>query len=360
MSKIHSFQSKSMGQNPLVTIVTPSFNQAEFLEQTLHSVLAQDYHPVEYFVVDGGSTDGSQEIIERYRKRLSWCVSEPDAGQGDAINKGLSRAGGEIVAWINSDDVYLPGAISRAAAALQESPQLGMVFSDAVTINGRGNLLNILQFGDWGLNELVSFRIICQPAVFMRRSVLERAGFLDPSYHYLLDHHLWVRIARIAPIRHINSQIPGAHSLGAKQLAGIWAAARHHPQAKNVVKASDFGKEVFRLLTWMENQPDLAAIINKNRKQVYAGAYRLNGRYLLDGGMPDAALKSYWRALVADPGFTLKHMHRMIYAMVCIIGLEGIANPIIEHSRGNQARSDMMKAIDEWIEETTGNATESS
>ena len=242
---------------PLVSIVTPSYNQAAFLEQTMRSVLAQDYAPIEYIVVDGASSDGSPEIIRRYADKLGWWVSEPDSGQAEAINKGLKRAQGEIVAWLNSDDLYLPGVVSDAVAALQADPSLGMVFGDAITIDAEGQPLNKLSFGDYGLKELMGFRIICQPAVFMRRAVLEQAypgaerAALDTSYHFMLDHHLWLRMARIAPIRHVSA---------------LWAAARHHPAAKNVAQAAGFADETQRLLKWMQLQPDLAPLVSANQR----------------------------------------------------------------------------------------------
>ena len=111
----------------LVSIVTPSFNQARFLEATIQSVLSQDYPQIEYMIVDGGSSDGSVEIIRRYQDRLAWWVSEPDRGQTDAINKGFARARGGILAWINSDDTYQPGAVSEAVTFLETHPEVGMV-----------------------------------------------------------------------------------------------------------------------------------------------------------------------------------------------------------------------------------------
>ncbi|MEJ2596864.1 MAG: glycosyltransferase family 2 protein [Anaerolineales bacterium] len=292
---------KEPAPQPLVSIITPSYNQAGYLEATIRSVLAQDYSSLEYLIVDGASQDGSQEIIQRYAGRLAWWVSEPDSGQADAINKGFHHARGEILAWLNSDDVYLPGAVRSALDVLRANPQVGMVFGDAITIDPSGRPLNRLSFGDWGLSELMNFRVICQPAVFMRRSVLEKAGYLDVSFHYMLDHHLWLRMARLAPVQHVPQ---------------LWAADRHHPAAKNVTQAAGFGQETLRLVDWMRLQPDLAPRLRADRRHVLGGAYRLNARYLLDGGQPAPALRSYLKALWYWPGFAWDHKHRMAYALV--------------------------------------------
>lgn len=295
---------------PLVSVITPSYNQNAYLEATLRSVLQQAGVRIEYLVVDGGSTDGSVETIRRYAGSLSWWVSEPDRGQADAINKGFRRAQGEIVAWLNSDDLYLPGALASAAAVMQAHPEAGMVFGDALTIDARGRPINRLGFDGWGtaqppLEELLGFRIICQPAVFMRRSVLEQAGYLDSSYHYMLDHHLWIRMARLAPVLHVPQ---------------VWAAARHHPAAKNVAQAASFGRETRRIFAWAEQQPDFAALVARRRRWMQAGVYRLSARYLLDGGRPGPALRDYGRALLADPRFALRHAHRMLYAVASLVG----------------------------------------
>jgi hypothetical protein len=290
---------------PLVSIITPSYNQAAYLEATIRSVLGQDYAPLEYLIVDGASQDGSLQIIQRYASRLAWWVSEPDHGQADAINKGFKHARGEIVAWLNSDDLYLPGAVRSAVESLQANPQAGMVYGEAVTIDPTGRPLNWLAFGDWGLRELMNFRVICQPAVFMRRALLEKAGYLDASFHYMLDHHLWLRMARLAPIQHVPQ---------------LWAADRHHPAAKNVAQAAGFGWETLRLVDWMRSQPDLATRLQADRRHVLGGAYRLRARYLLDGSQPGAALLSYFKALWYWPAFAWGHKHRMAYALASWLG----------------------------------------
>jgi glycosyltransferase involved in cell wall biosynthesis len=294
---------------PLVSVVTPSFNQARFLRDTIRSVIEQDYPNIEYLIVDGGSTDSSLEIIQEYAGRVAWWVSEKDKGQAEAINKGMARANGEIVAWLNSDDLYLPGAVNQAVIALQENPQAGMVFGNAITIDIEGRLLNLLAFPDWGLKDFIGFRIICQPAVFMRRALYEQVRGLDLDYHYMLDHHLWIRLASLAPVKHI---------------AAIWAAARHHAAAKNVAQAEGFGRETIRLLAWMQTQAKLVPLIENNKRQVLAGAHRLNARYLLDGNRPGPALKAYRQALKYDPLYTLHHWHRMLYALLSLMGIKGL------------------------------------
>ena len=267
---------------PLVSIITPSYNQAEYLEETIRSVLEQDYPNLEYLVVDGGSTDGSVDVIRKYADRIDWWVSEPDKGQADALNKGMARAKGEIVAWLNSDDIYRPGAIKRAVEVLRAEPEVGMVYARLDSIDRGGEVFNTIHYRNFDLLDLLSFRIIGQPTVFMRRAVLEQAGALDASYNYLLDHHLWLRMARLAPMKYVPE---------------TWAAARHHASAKNVAQAARFGEEAFRILDWAAEEPLLGELVAANRRRVRAGAHRLDARYLLDGGEPRLALKAYGRVL---------------------------------------------------------------
>jgi GT2 family glycosyltransferase len=291
---------------PLVSIVTPSYNQAEYLELTMRSVLSQDYSPLEYLVVDGASTDGSVDIIQRHADRLAWWVSEPDSGQAEAINKGLRRAKGEVVAWLNSDDLYWPGAIAGAVAALETHPAAGLVYANATSIDGRGRPFNDMCFRQYDLPNLLSFNIICQPAVFMRADVLRAAGYLQSDFHFLLDHSLWLRMARIAPLIYVPH---------------FWAFARYHPSAKNVARAAEFGEEAFRILDWAMSVPDMAAEVEQHRGRVLAGAHRYRARYLLDGGEGRRALAEYLRALRMHPATALREWHRMLFAALSALGL---------------------------------------
>lgn len=182
---------------PRLSIVTPSFNQAAFIERTLQSVLDQGYSNLEYIVVDGGSSDGSPEIIERYADRLAWWVSEPDRGQTDALNKGLRRATGDIVAYINSDDYYLPGAFDAAVSSLTRSDALWVAGSarfvdkhDAPTalwrphLPARGRHWWLLD--PWG---------VPQAATFWRREAFDRFGLFREDMHYVFDTEFGLRLA---------------------------------------------------------------------------------------------------------------------------------------------------------------------
>lgn len=289
---------------PRVTIITPSYNQAAFLEETIQSVLSQAYPNLEYFILDGGSTDGSVDIIRRYEDRLAGWTSQKDQGQADAINQGFARATGEIVAWLNSDDTYLPGAIASAVAALQAQPQAALVFGDVVSIDGSGETINVMTYGNWDLDALMQFNIIGQPGVFMRRSALEQAGGLDLSYHFLLDHHLWLRVAQQGTMHYVPQR---------------WACARFHADAKNVAQAARFGQEAYRIVDWMAVQPGLEARYRRLHRRIRAGACRMDGRYLLDGGLPGPALRAYLRSLWAYPPIALPELRRILFAAASLV-----------------------------------------
>jgi glycosyltransferase involved in cell wall biosynthesis len=289
-----------------VSVITPSYNQAAYLEDALRSVLDNGTPGVEYLVADGGSTDGSTEIVQRYAERLAWWVSEKDGGQADAVNKCLRRATGDVVGWLNSDDLYEPGAIAAALQAFEQHPQASLVFGDVLSIDAAGQVTNLMRYGNWGLEDLMCFRIIGQPGVWMRRTALERAGLLDLSYHFLLDHQLWLRLAQQGQMVYTGQ---------------TWARARFHAGAKNVAQAARFGEEAYRIVDWMQTQPGLAERFARLKNCIWAGAHRMNARYLLDGGENGAALKAYWRSLMAHPPTALAEWHRMLYAMLSLLGL---------------------------------------
>ncbi|MEP6819466.1 MAG: glycosyltransferase family 2 protein [bacterium] len=228
-----------------ISIVTPSFNQAEFLEQTIQSVLDQHYEPLEYIVVDGGSTDGSVDIIRRYEGRLDYWVSEKDRGQAHAINKGLEKATGEIVSWLNSDDLYLPDTLNAVSDYFRKD--------DAALIHGKTIL-----FGD-GIKERVKgaerrdleVRYLSgipfpQPSSFFRRSVLLEHGFLDETLHYGMDYDL---VARVALNYHLLL------------VENVFSKYRLHSQSKSMAQsrafADDWAKVFSRVLRSLDFTGDL-------------------------------------------------------------------------------------------------------
>jgi glycosyltransferase involved in cell wall biosynthesis len=289
--------------------VTPSYNQAKYLEQTLQSVLGQDYARIEYAVVDGASTDGSVEIIKKYADKLSWWVSEKDSGQGDAINKGFARAQGGVVAWLNSDDYYLPGTISNVVKVFEENPDVVIVYGDMLAVDENGQTINVLKYKQLSLQDLLCFQIIGQPSVFFRRDALKKTGGLDTTFHFLLDHHLWIRIAQHGKILHIPQ---------------TWSAARYHAEAKNRAKAAEFGREAFRILAWAESQPGLVETVRSVERRARASAHRVDARYLLDGGQPMSALKAWARALFIHPPTALARLNIFISALLGLFGLNGL------------------------------------
>lgn len=182
-----------------LSIITPSFNQARFIERTIRSVLSQNYPQLEYLVVDGGSTDGTIEILKRY-PQIRW-ISEPDRGQSDAVNKGFRMTTGEVIGWINSDDTYAPGAFSTALAALEANPDAGMVYGDMNVVDHEDRILMRRRSRPFNLRRLIltGASYIFQPTVFIRREALEAVGQLDISLRHAMDYDLWIRIGQKFP-----------------------------------------------------------------------------------------------------------------------------------------------------------------
>ncbi|MGA7193137.1 MAG: glycosyltransferase family 2 protein [Anaerolineales bacterium] len=193
---------------PLISIVTPSFNQARYLEATIQSVLSQNYPRLEYIIVDGGSTDGSVEIIKKYESKLAWWVSEKDQGQTDAINKGFAHAKGDFLAWLNSDDTYESNALSSAVKFLQTHPEVGLAYGDANYINEDGRVIGRFPAAQTDLIRLRrGFVHIPQQAAFFRADLWRAVEPLDPSFYFAMDYDLWVRLARRSQVKYIPQML---------------------------------------------------------------------------------------------------------------------------------------------------------
>jgi glycosyltransferase involved in cell wall biosynthesis len=205
--------------NEMFSVVTPSFNQGQFIRATILSVLSQNFPALQYIVVDGGSTDQTIAILKEYSDRLAY-VSEPDNGTADAVNKGLALASGEIIGWLNSDDIYYPGALDRVSALFADNPEADVIYGRAHHIDDAGSMIEEYPTKEWSFEDLIDHCIISQPAAFFRRRAIRRFGPLDTNHRYCIDYEFWIRLAK-----------QGARFLFVPE---VFAATRIHPAAKTV------------------------------------------------------------------------------------------------------------------------------
>jgi len=215
------------GERPLVSIVTPSLDQGRYIERAIESVLEQTYTQTEHVVVDGGSTDGTLDVLRRH-EHLRW-VSEPDRGQAHALNKGFTTARGDILGWLNSDDYYLPNAVEEAVEALRVSGA-AVVYADVERVDDDDrNPRRIRSRPSFDLWTELNFGCgIYSPSVFFTRAALDAVGGLDESLQYVMDYDLWLRIGRLLPVHHVDA---------------VWAVHRLHDAAKSVAEHDRFWPE---------------------------------------------------------------------------------------------------------------------
>jgi glycosyltransferase involved in cell wall biosynthesis len=278
---------------PRVSIVTPSYNQGEFIEETIRSVLLQGYPNLEYIIVDGGSTDESVEIIRKYEPWLAHWESQPDRGQSHAINKGFHRARGEIVAWLNSDDYYLPDAFYQAITRLIETPESVFVYSDCdFKEEATGEIRRVSVAPRSAAQMIRDGNCVSQPTTFIRKSVLNEVGLLDESFHMIMDYDLWIRIKRRFPVTYLEHT-----SL---------AVAREYATAKSIGSSHKRCPEFIRLLDQIYANQVIEPEIQKVRREAYGRVYlhcavaeTYQGRAFPNG------LHNYTRALLCRPRLAL-------------------------------------------------------
>lgn len=177
---------------PFVSIITPSYNQDRFIEETILSVLNQDYLHFEYIVIDGGSTDHTLDILKKYEGRIKW-ISEKDQGQADAVNKGIRLAKGEIIGWLNSDDTYQPGCIKKVVDTFLMHPDAVLVYGNGYQMDQEGREKKKFIVNKMTLKKLSKINRLLQPSIFFRKEPVEKIGYLDTSFHFVMDFELWIR-----------------------------------------------------------------------------------------------------------------------------------------------------------------------
>lgn len=232
-------------RTPHVSIITPSFNQGRFIEETIKSVISQegDFY-LEYLIMDGGSTDETVEIIKKYDRLIkegNWpfkClgieyrwVSEKDKGQADAVNKGFKAAKGTILGWLNSDDTYLPGAVSKALRYFEENEGVMMVYGEGYHINETGGIIERYYTEPFDREKFACKCFICQPTVFLRRKVLEEVGMLDADLHLCMDYDYWIRISEKLKIGFLPEYL---------------ANSRLYPETKTMSKRVEIYREIIK------------------------------------------------------------------------------------------------------------------
>ncbi len=246
-----------MPTNPLVSIITPSYNKGEFIEETIQSVHSQSYGNIEHIIIDGNSTDNTISILKRY-PHLIW-ISEPDDGQTDAINKGLTIAKGDILAYLNADDTYLPDAIETVVAAALKYPHNLLLYGDIVHIDKNSKIIAIRKTGVVNIERLISFLFyLPQPAVFFRREVITRAGLFDESYHLTMDYDYWLRTFPRYPSHYINKPL---------------AAARFYEETKSTALNYKFINERVRALDSFYKNRELSEKYGEIKRKAYSVAY---------------------------------------------------------------------------------------
>lgn len=273
---------------PFVSVVTPSYNQAAFLEETIRSVLEQDYEPIEYVVVDDGSTDGSVDIVRRYANRLAWWTAQENAGQVAAINRGFEHTSGEYMAFVNSDDTLVPGAVRTLVEALEGDPALVMVYGDSLYTDAESCETGYLPSRAWDPGRMVRAcdNHVVQPSSMWRRSAWEAAGPLNERGYYFFDFEFYLRLSALGPVRHLDVPL---------------STYRVHPASKTggsgVRKADDYLRFADQFLATDALPFSLRPFARQGRSSAYIAA----GDYLYDALELPRARRALWRGLATFP-----------------------------------------------------------
>lgn len=273
---------------PRVSIVTPSFNQSKFLEETIRSVLLQNYPNLEYFVIDGGSSDGSVAIIQKYASWLSGWVSEKDLGQGHAINKGFKKSSGEILAWINSDDTFCPNTIINLIEYFKTYPNFDIIYGECNCIDEYDQILGKIANSNFNLKKQMTGRnLLLQPSTFFKRKTFVDIGGIDVTLKYIMDYDLWVRML-----------ISGCQI---EAIPLVLSNYRIHPESKTKANQLQMRQEIRIVLDKIFLDDEIPGNIRRWKGKAYKNLYQSIGELFFSNGQMDLARQQFNQALMSQP-----------------------------------------------------------
>jgi glycosyltransferase involved in cell wall biosynthesis len=298
---------KKVPNLPTLSVVTPAYNQGEFLRDTIESVLSQDYPNIEYVVLDDGSTDETSRILAEYGDRLVW-ETQKNMGQTPTINKGWAMTSGEIITWLNSDDTfYSPTSVSEALQYLIDKPTLGIVFGDSMYTKADGTEIEPTRpIRDFTYKKMVLTceNSISQPSAFIRRLIVDKVGELDPKYYYFMDWDLWIRAGIYFDIEHVDA---------------IWSTYRLHADSKTVAQSKRAAPELEYLYEKFFARDDVPDDIRKIEREALMNMCFTSGGYYLRGGDDENAVRMARKAFEHNPAGRLDPASLRKY-MYCLFG----------------------------------------
>ena len=309
---------------PKISVVTPSYNQGIFVEETIRSVLLQGYPNLEYIIIDGGSTDDSVDIIQKYQKWLSYWVSEPDAGQADAVNKGWVLSNGSILGWLNSDDTFSENALMQVAHAFTNDQTILMVYGNCAEIDRCGNYLNTKRMESYNLEQLVKGKQMGQPAVFVARSAASEVGYLDAKKQWALDTDFFLRFWVRYPIE-TTAHIPE-----------VLANSRVYETTKSNTGVHRIAMERRATLDNLFETGQFDSRLRHLRRKAYASTYWNQANRELSAGYRFRAFRSLTRAFFISPTI---HSAIVLLRLLVRISLPDHMRKLMRNVMANSAKS---------------------
>lgn len=287
---------------PFVTIITSSYNQANYICETVDSILSQDYPNIEYLILDDSSTDGTPEKLAAYGDKIKWETLAEKTPQTPTINKGWRMTKGEIITWLNSDDTFYPGAITKIVEYFESHPETGIVFGDSMFTEADGtNLFSSEPMPDFSFRDYVlnCINVITQPSAFIRRDVIEKIGDLDESYNYIMDWDFWLRAGLSFKIEYVPE---------------LLSTYRLHPNSKSVAEAKNLAPEI-EIMYKKFFANDLSQELRAIEKEAMMNMCFTSGGYYLEGNDTENAAKMATKAFKHNPSgiFSLQNLRKYIY-----------------------------------------------